>query len=75
MLSANPRTSDWLQFRSMKTQLADAMNGLTILGASELNLTREISFARVGGKDLSKILGSMRGLVSRSSEFTFLLRF
>lgn len=56
----------------MKTELANAMNGLTLLGASELNLTREISFARVGGKDLSKILASMRVLVSRSSEFSLL---
>ncbi|KAM0749705.1 hypothetical protein T439DRAFT_326581 [Meredithblackwellia eburnea MCA 4105] len=69
LLSANPRTADWLEFKSIKANVTAAMAGLTLLGASEANLTREVSWARVSGKDLNKILGGMRVLVSRSTGF------
>lgn len=68
MLAANPRTEEWLEYKSIRTDVNAATAGLTLLAASETNLTREISYARVSGKDLTKILGLMRVLVSRSSE-------
>lgn len=68
MLHANPRTEEWLEYRSIQKEVNAAIAGLTLLGASETNLTREVSYARVSGKDLTRILGHMRVLVSRSSE-------
>lgn len=67
MLQANPRTDEWLKYKSIKTGVNAAMGGLALLAASEQNLTREISYARISGKDLTKVLGHMRVLVSRSS--------
>ncbi|ORY69419.1 hypothetical protein BCR35DRAFT_307980 [Leucosporidium creatinivorum] len=69
MLDANPRTDDWLEFKKIKAQTTAAMGGVALLGASEANLTREISYARVSGKDLTKILNSMRVLVTRTTGF------
>lgn len=69
MLHANPRSEEWLKFRSIKASVNASMASLALLGASESNLTREISYARVSGKDLSKVLAQMRILVSRSTGF------
>lgn len=71
MLSTNPRSEAWLQFKSIKKGVDSAMSGVGLLGASETNLTREISYARVSGKDLTRILVHMRLLASRSSTFIF----
>lgn len=68
MLAANPRSDEWLEFRSIKQSMNSSMAALTLLATSETNLTRELSFARVSGKDLTKILTNMRVLVSRSSK-------
>lgn len=69
MLDANPRTDEWLEFKKIKVQTTAAMGGVALLGASEANLTREVTYARVSGKDLTKILNTMRVLVTRTSEF------
>ncbi|KAI5478848.1 hypothetical protein MNV49_004580 [Pseudohyphozyma bogoriensis] len=69
MLASNPRTPAWLEHKSIKASVGQAMGGLALLGASEKNLTREISYARISGKDLTRILNGMRLLVSRSTGF------
>ena len=72
MLKANPRTEEWLEFKSIKVGVNAAMGGITLLSASETNLTRELSFARISGKDLSRIFFHTRILVSRSSALSLL---
>ncbi|GAA5833075.1 hypothetical protein JCM11251_006506 [Rhodosporidiobolus azoricus] len=69
MLKANPRTEKWLEFKSLRTGTNAAIAGVALLGLSESNLTREISFARVNGKDLAKILQHMRILTTRTTGF------
>ena len=49
------------------------MGGLALLAASETNLSREVSYARVSGKDLTKVLAHVRVLVSRSSAWSLLV--
>ncbi|BGP41609.1 hypothetical protein JCM10449v2_005600 [Rhodotorula kratochvilovae] len=71
MLAANPRTTDWLEFKSIQAA-ANAANGIVaLMTASEANLSREISFARVSGRDLSGMLQNLRVLVARTSGFAF----
>ncbi|CEQ41511.1 SPOSA6832_03240 [Sporobolomyces salmonicolor] len=72
MLKVNPRTPEWLEFKSLKQGTAAALGNLALLGASESNLTREISYARASGKDLSRILQHMRVLSARTSELASL---
>ncbi|MBZ6370997.1 MAG: hypothetical protein LBE44_03655 [Microbacterium hominis] len=69
MLRANPRTSEWLRFQTLKGNANAAVAAVGLLGASEANLSREVSFGRVNGRDLSMILQSMRILVARTCEF------
>lgn len=69
MLRANPRTSEWLKFQTLKRDANAAVAAVGLLGASEANLSREVSFGRVNGRDLSMILQSMRILVARTCEF------
>ncbi|GAA5957141.1 hypothetical protein JCM21900_003109 [Sporobolomyces salmonicolor] len=71
MLKVNPRTPEWLEFKSLKQGTAAALGNLALLGASESNLTREISYARASGKDLSRILQHMRVLSARTTGFVF----
>ncbi|GAA5961874.1 hypothetical protein JCM8115_001452 [Rhodotorula mucilaginosa] len=71
MLRANPRTSEWLRFQTLKGNANAAVAAVGLLGASEANLSREVSFGRVNGRDLSMILQSMRILVARTSGFVF----
>lgn len=54
LLSTSPRSTEWLEFKSIRTQSNAVMAGVGLLGAAEANLTREISFARISGKDLTK---------------------
>jgi len=71
MLAANPRSAEWLQFKSIQAN-ANAANGIVgLMTASEANLSREISFARVSGRDLSAMLQNLRILVARTSGFAF----
>ncbi|GAA5852185.1 hypothetical protein JCM8547_006692 [Rhodosporidiobolus lusitaniae] len=69
MLKANPRSEEWLKFKSLRTGTNAALGGVALLGLSESNLTREITFARVNGKDLTKILQHMRILTARTTGF------
>ncbi|GAA5991944.1 hypothetical protein JCM11641_001599 [Rhodosporidiobolus odoratus] len=69
MLKANPRTEDWLKFKSLRTGTNAAIGGIALLGLSETNLTREISYARVSGRDLATILQKMRILTQRTTGF------
>lgn len=69
MLKANPRTEEWLAFKSIKAGANAAIGGVALMGLSEANLTREISFARVSGRDLSMILQAMRVLTARTSAY------
>ncbi|GAA6035596.1 hypothetical protein JCM8097_004920 [Rhodosporidiobolus ruineniae] len=69
MLKANPRTEEWLKFKTLRAGTNAAIGGVGLLAMSESNLTREISFARVNGRDLSKILQHMRILATRSTGF------
>ncbi|GAA5894372.1 hypothetical protein JCM6882_007642 [Rhodosporidiobolus microsporus] len=69
MLKANPRTKEWLEFKSLRTGTNAAIAGVALLGLSESNLTREVNFARVNGRDLAKILQHMRILTTRTSGF------
>ncbi|GAA6062092.1 hypothetical protein JCM10212_002342 [Sporobolomyces blumeae] len=69
LLQANPRTVDWLEFASIKTTTNAAMTSLAGMNAAEANLTREVSFARVNGKDLTKVLQKMRVLTARTTGF------
>ncbi|GAA6054812.1 hypothetical protein NBRC10513_007431 [Rhodotorula toruloides] len=71
MLKANPRTEEWLAFKSIKAGANAAIGGVALMGLSEANLTREISFARVSGRDLSMILQAMRVLTARTTGFVF----
>ncbi|GAA5893885.1 hypothetical protein JCM5296_004627 [Sporobolomyces johnsonii] len=71
MLKVNPRTAEWLEFKSLKQGTAAALGNLAQLGASESNLTREISYARANGKDLARILQHMRVLTARTTGFVF----
>ncbi|TNY20776.1 hypothetical protein DMC30DRAFT_351756 [Rhodotorula diobovata] len=71
MLAANPRSPEWLKFKSIQAN-ANAANGIVaLMTASEANLSREISFARVSGRDLSAMLQNLRILVARTSGFAF----
>ncbi|GAA6054703.1 hypothetical protein JCM3770_000038, partial [Rhodotorula araucariae] len=71
MLAANPRSADWLEFKSIQAA-ANAANGIVaLMTASEPNLSREVSFARVSGRDLSGMLQNLRVLVARTSGFAF----
>jgi len=67
MLKANPRTADWLEYAEIKTTTTQAMASLALMNTAEANLTREISFARVNGKDLTSVLQKMRVLTARTS--------
>ncbi|GAA5958870.1 hypothetical protein JCM10213_009045 [Rhodosporidiobolus nylandii] len=69
MLKADPRSEEWLKFKSLRTGTNAAIAGVALLGLSESNLTREISYARVNGKDLAKILQHMRILTTRTTGF------
>lgn len=69
MLHTDPRSLDWLKFRSLKSGTTSAMTALTLLGASEQNLLRELSYGRVSGPDLVVILANVRILVSRTTGF------
>jgi hypothetical protein len=71
MLKANPRTADWLEFAEIKATTGQAMASLASMNTAEANLTREISFARVNGKDLTSVLQKMRILTARTSEYLF----
>ncbi|GEM08584.1 brefeldin A sensitivity protein-related, DUF2421 containing protein [Rhodotorula toruloides] len=71
MLKANPRTEEWLAFKSIKAGANAAIGGVALMGLSETNLTREISFARISGRDLSMILQAMRVLTARTTGFVF----
>ncbi|KAJ3016932.1 hypothetical protein HKX48_003802, partial [Thoreauomyces humboldtii] len=75
MLDTNPRSTDWLKFNSLRTNTAAAMAGVGLLGASETNLTRQISFGKVKGKDFTKLLGSTRVLAARTTGFVFFQEF
>ncbi|SCV72848.1 BQ2448_4385 [Microbotryum intermedium] len=67
MLGTDPRSLDWLKFKTIKSGVQGAMGALALLGASEANLTREVSYGRVSGKDLMKLLKGVRILVARSN--------
>ncbi|SCZ92065.1 BZ3500_MvSof-1268-A1-R1_Chr5-3g08313 [Microbotryum saponariae] len=69
MLATDPRSLDWLKFKTIKSGVQGAMEALALLGASEANLTREVSYGRVSGKDLIKLLKGVRILVARSTGF------
>lgn len=69
MLHTNPRSLDWLKYESLKAGTTQAMGASTLLGASEQNLVREISYGRVNGPDLVRILASVRILVTRATGF------
>lgn len=71
MLRSNPRTDEWLRFKSLKVNANAAVAAVGLLGASEANLSREVSFGRVNGRDLAAILQKMRILVARTSGFVF----
>lgn len=70
MLATDPRSEDWLKFKKLRTSATAALGGVALLGMSEANLSREITFAKVPGRDLIKILGAMRVVVQRSAGFT-----
>ncbi|GAA5954631.1 hypothetical protein JCM3765_003834 [Sporobolomyces pararoseus] len=69
MLKANPRTADWLEYADIKGTTGQAMASLALMNTAEANLTREISFARVNGKDLTSMLQKMRILTARTTGF------
>ncbi|KAM0786302.1 hypothetical protein ACM66B_001780 [Microbotryomycetes sp. NB124-2] len=69
MLATDPRTQDWLKHKSLRGQTTKAVAGLALLSASEHNLTREVTYARISGRDFSRVLASMRLLVTRASGF------
>ncbi|GJN90426.1 hypothetical protein Rhopal_003437-T1 [Rhodotorula paludigena] len=71
MLAADPRTSEWLEFKSIQAGANAANAAIALMTQSESNLSREISFARVNGRDLSAILQNMRVLAARTSGFAF----
>lgn len=70
MLEANPTTDEWLKYKSLRTGANAGLAGVALLGLSESNLTREVTYARVNGKDLSKMLQNMRVLAARTSAFS-----
>ncbi|GAA6020046.1 hypothetical protein JCM10207_006768 [Rhodosporidiobolus poonsookiae] len=69
LLETNPRTSDWLRFKTLRAGTNAAIGGVALLGLAESNLTREVSFARVNGKDLQKVLQATRILTARTTGF------
>ncbi|KAK4049887.1 hypothetical protein OIO90_005276 [Microbotryomycetes sp. JL221] len=69
MLGTDPRSTDWLKHQSLRTKTGQAVAGLALLAASEHNLTREITYARISGRDFSRVLTNMRLLVARASGF------
>ena len=70
MLATDPRTEEWLKFKKLRASATAALGSVALLGMSEANLSREITYARVPGRDLIKILGAMRVVVQRSAGFT-----
>ncbi|GAA5882877.1 hypothetical protein JCM16303_006623 [Sporobolomyces ruberrimus] len=69
MLKSNPRTAEWLEYAEIKATTTQAMASLALMNTAESNLTREISFARVNGKDLTSVLQKMRVLTARTTGF------
>ncbi|KAK4050247.1 hypothetical protein OIV83_003568 [Microbotryomycetes sp. JL201] len=69
MLDTDPRTQDWLKHKSLRELTTKAVGGLALLSASEHNLTREVTYARISGRDFARLLTNVRLLVSRTSGF------
>lgn len=69
MLRTNPRSAEWLAFKKVRASANAALGGVALLGMSEANLSREVAFAKVSGRDLTRILGAMRVVVGRTSGF------
>ncbi|GAA6024554.1 hypothetical protein JCM11491_000604 [Sporobolomyces phaffii] len=70
LLAANPRTHEWLECgEPVKLSTNEALASLAQMNLAEANLTREVSFARVGGKDLTHVLHKMRVLTARTTGF------
>lgn len=69
LLGTNPRSAEWLKFKSVRASANAALGGVALLGMSEANLTREIAFARVPGGDLTKLLAATRVVVARTAGF------
>lgn len=69
LLRTNPREPAWLEFRSIGATLSKAMGSLALLGATETNLTRELSWSRLSGPDCLSALRNTRVLVARSTGF------
>ena len=70
MLATDPRSGEWLRHKTLRASATAALGAVALLGMSEANLSREVTFARVPGRDLIKILGAMRVVVQRSAGFT-----
>lgn len=70
MLATDPRSEDWLKHKKIRASAMAALGSVALLGMSEANLSREVTFAMVPGRDLIKILGAMRVVVQRSAGFT-----
>lgn len=69
MLATDPSDDAWIAHGRLRDNLAGAKAKLGLAGLCEASFRRDLTVARVSGKDLGNILAHLRVLVSRANSF------
>jgi hypothetical protein len=69
MLSTSPTAPDFSQFSSIRSTVTQINTSIGSMASTESLLSREISFGRFNGRDMKKLLGCLRTLASRATNF------